>query len=67
MEVTAKLLDGQAGKQVEIAEKGRSPLIRLLKMIHFNDWVSYYAALLNNVDPTPVERITKLKEEMAKR
>ena len=66
MEVTAKLLDGQAGKQVEIAEKGRSALIRLLKMIHFNDWVSYYAALLNNVDPTPVERITKLKEEMAK-
>ena len=66
MEVTAKLLDSKAGKQVEISEKGRSPLIRLLKMIHFNDWVSYYAALLNNVDPTPVERITKLKEEMAK-
>ena len=66
MEVTAKLLDGHAGKQVEIAEKGRSALIRLLKMIHFTDWVSYYAALLNNVDPTPVERITKLKEDMAK-
>ena len=66
MEVTKKLLDGQAGKQLEIVEKGRSPLIRLLKMIHFNDWVSYYAALLNNVDPTPVERIKKLKEEIAK-
>ena len=66
MEVTAKLLDSQVGKQVEISEKGRSPLIRLLKMIYFIDWVSYYAALLNNVDPTPVERITKLKEEMAK-
>ena len=66
MEVAKELLDAQAGKQVEIAEKGRSPLIRLLKMIHFIDWVSYYAALLNNVDPTPVERITKLKEEMAK-
>jgi glucose/mannose-6-phosphate isomerase len=66
MKVTAKLLDSQVGKQVEIAEKGRSALIRLLKMIHFIDWVSYYAALLNNVDPTPVRRITRLKEEMAK-
>lgn len=64
MKVTAKLLEGQTIKQVEIIEKGRSALIRLLKMIHFNDWVSYYAALLNNVDPTPVYRITKLKEEM---
>ena len=67
MEVTAKILDDKAGKQVEITESGRSPLIRLLKMIHFNDWVSYYAALLNNVDPTPVDEITKLKEELAKR
>ena len=67
MEVTAKILDDKAGKQVEITESGRSPLIRLLKMIHFNDWVSYYAALFNNVDPTPVDEITKLKEELAKR
>jgi len=67
MEVTGKLLEDKAGNQVEVTQSGRSPLIRLLKMIHFNDWVSYYAALLNNVDPTPVEKITKLKEEMAKR
>ena len=66
MDVTSKLLNSQVSKQVDIAENGRSPLVRLLKMIHFNDWVTYYAALLNNVDPTPVERITKLKEEMAK-
>jgi len=59
-------LESQVSKQFEIAEKGRSPLVRLLKMIHFNDWVSYYVALLNNIDPTPVDRITKLKEEMAK-
>lgn len=66
MDVTSKLLESQVSKQFEIAEKGRSPLVRLLKMIHFNDWVSYYVALLNNMDPTPVDRITKLKEEMAK-
>ena len=39
--------------------------IRLLKMIHFNDWVSYYAALLNNVDPTPVNKIQELKLKIA--
>ena len=66
MEVSSELLTGNVGKQIEIQETGRSPLVRLFKMIHFTDWVSYYVALLNEVDPTPVERITQLKAELAK-
>ena len=65
MDVSSQLLMGNVGKQLEIQETGSSPLVRLFKMIHFTDWVSYYAALLNEVDPTPVDRITQLKTELA--
>ncbi len=66
MDISSQLLTGNVGKQIEIQETGPSPLVRLFKMIHFTDWVSYYAALLNEVDPTPVDRITQLKTELAK-
>jgi len=32
----------------------------------FGDWVSYYLALLNRVDPSPVKTIDYLKEKLAK-
>ena len=38
---------------------------RLLEMIIFSDWISYYLAEFNNVDPVPVDTIMKLKNKMA--
>ena len=37
----------------------------LVKLIHFTDWISYYAGLLNNIDPTPVIRIQTLKHKIS--
>mgnify|MGYP000999479817 CR=1 FL=1 len=34
---------------------------RILKMVSYVDWISYYCAILNNTDPTPVNKIAKLK------
>lgn len=40
---------------------GEDVLSQKLSMLLLGDWVSYYLALLNNVDPTPVETIEKAK------
>ena len=61
MRISSTLLESSAGSQLEISQSGENRVERLLKLIHFTDWVSYYAALLNNVDPTPVNRIQELK------
>ena len=61
MNISSKLLDLKAGLQINIKQDGINKIHRLIKLIHFTDWISYYAALLNNVDPTPVNRIKELK------
>ena len=61
MRISATLLESNAGSQIEISQLGENRVERLLKLIHYTDWISYYAALLNNVDPTPVKRIQELK------
>jgi len=66
MKVTQDILSERDVNQIEIFEIGKSPIMRLLKLIHLLDWSSYYIALLNAIDPTPVDRITQLKTEMAK-
>jgi glucose/mannose-6-phosphate isomerase len=37
----------------------------MLSLIHFGDYVSFYLAMLNGVDPTPVETIVFLKRRLA--
>ena len=50
--------------QLNIEQSGNNKFERLLKIIHFTDWISFYAALLNEVDPTPVNRIQELKSKI---
>ena len=64
MDITSKIIKN-SGDQLEISQSGANKIERLLKLIHYTDWISYYAALLNKIDPTPVKRIMQLKSEMA--
>ena len=66
MEITSSLLKSVSGEHVIISQSGENRIERLLKLIHFMDWVSYFAALLNKVDPTPVNRIQELKNKITK-
>jgi glucose/mannose-6-phosphate isomerase len=36
----------------------------MLSLIHLGDWVSYWLALLNGVDPSPVPVIEQLKADL---
>ncbi|MBI5332795.1 MAG: bifunctional phosphoglucose/phosphomannose isomerase [Candidatus Aenigmarchaeota archaeon] len=49
----------------EVHARGTGLLARMFSTIYICDFISYYLALLNNVDPMPVDAITKLKQHMA--
>lgn len=48
----------------EVETQGESLLARMFSIIYLGDFVSYYLALLNRVDPSPVEIIEELKKKL---
>jgi len=49
---------------VEVHSKGAVRLERMFSLIQIGDFTSYYLAVLNEVDPTPVEVIQDLKNAL---
>ena len=37
-------------------------LTRIMQLVYLGDWVSFYMAIVNGVDPTPIPLISKMKE-----
>jgi len=64
-QVTQEILTRQGGACETIEARGESPLAQMLSAIHFGDYVSFYLALLYEIDPTPVKAIDYLKERLA--
>jgi glucose/mannose-6-phosphate isomerase len=44
---------------------GGGRLARMLSLMLLGDFASVYLAYLNGVDPTPVDKIDRLKKELA--
>jgi glucose/mannose-6-phosphate isomerase len=65
-EITKKIVSQYAAGVNEVWSQGLSLLTRMFSLIQFGDWVSFYLAILNNQDPTPVKAIEHLKNELAK-
>jgi glucose/mannose-6-phosphate isomerase len=66
VDITKHLVSHYAAGVTEVWGEGRSLLARMLSLVHFGDWLSFYLAILNGVDPTPVAAIDHLKSELAK-
>lgn len=66
MEVTKGIINQYASKVIEVHSEGISLLARMFSLIYLGDWTSYYLAILNGVDPTPVKVIDYLKNELGK-
>ncbi|MCX5685922.1 MAG: bifunctional phosphoglucose/phosphomannose isomerase [Candidatus Omnitrophica bacterium] len=66
MDITKKILAKAGVKAIEVNSLGSSLLARIFSLIYIGDFVSFYLAILNKRDPTPVERIAYLKKELAK-
>lgn len=65
-DVTKDILNDMDIMQHEIHAEGNNNIERLLDLINFGDWLSYWCAILHNTDPSPVEKIDQLKEALAK-
>lgn len=52
---------------LEVYSSGNSLLARLMSLIYLGDFVSFYLAILNKIDPTPVDNITFLKNQLSKK
>jgi len=65
-EVTKELLDRAQIPHKDLQFDGDSLLSEILQMTYFTDYVSFYVALLNGADPSPVTSIDYLKDRLAK-
>ena len=66
--VTAQILDRNRIKyDFLMIEPSPSPLGEIIQVIHFGDYVSFYLAMLNNVEPNPVTIIQYLKDKLAEK
>ena len=65
IEVTKELIAPSVGEITEVWADGSCLLARLFSLLCLGDYVSFYLAMLNGVDPTPVERIEELKRRLA--
>ena len=65
MNIVKALIEKCGAEVHDVHSVGESQLERMLTLIQFGDFVSYYLAVLNGVDPTPVNVIEQLKRSLA--
>jgi len=64
-ELSQKLLSGMRPLPIVVQAEGDNLLAQLLWLINLGNFVSIYLALLNGLNPTPVEMIERLKTALA--
>lgn len=65
-DVTRELLDRAGIPHHTLSFRGGSLLSEILQLTYFTDYVTFYLALLNGADPSPVRSIDFLKDRLAK-
>ncbi|TAK89066.1 bifunctional phosphoglucose/phosphomannose isomerase [Patescibacteria group bacterium] len=63
-EVSNRLLSGTMPAPIIVTAQGQTKLQQMLWSMLLGDFVATYLAMLNQVDPVPVELIEKLKKEL---
>jgi len=64
-QVTSELLKQNNISHEVIDSQSKGELSQMMSLIYFGDWVSYYLAILNDTDPTPVKAIDYLKKRLS--
>ncbi|MDZ7690410.1 MAG: bifunctional phosphoglucose/phosphomannose isomerase [Balneolaceae bacterium] len=65
MEITQELIKGQADSITILKTRGKSRLAQMFSLVQLADWTSFYLAIVNNVDPSPVPKIDLFKSKLA--
>ena len=63
MKICKELMEERVNVE-EVEVKGESLLARMISTVYLGDFVSYYLAVWNRVDPSPVEIIEKMKKKL---
>lgn len=63
-EISDRLLSGNRPKANVVEAQGATPLEQIVWTVTFGDFVSLYLAILNEIDPTPVDLVEKMKKEL---
>lgn len=66
MDIAKKIFKKREVDVIEIKSMGKELLARIFSLIYMADFVSFYLAILNGIDPSPVDRISYLKMELSK-
>ena len=64
MDITRALIKEHVAQITCVKSHGKSLLARLLSLIYIGDFASFYLAILNKINPTPVGRIGRLKDSL---
>lgn len=67
MEICRDIFEKKSNPVIDIVGEGASLLEQYYYLLHLTDWISFYLARENDVDPAPVEAIDYLKAELDKR
>lgn len=67
MEIVKGIIEKEGVKVIEVESCGEILLSRMFSLIQLGDFVSFYLAILNGEDPTPVKVIDFLKNKLAKK
>ncbi|HLB66477.1 MAG TPA: bifunctional phosphoglucose/phosphomannose isomerase [Candidatus Saccharimonadales bacterium] len=62
--VSERLLSGKRPAAIVVDVQGKNPIEQLLWAVALGDFVSIYLALLNNLNPTPVDLVEKFKKAL---
>lgn len=63
--ISSRLLSGRRPAPITVEAVGDTVLDQLLWLMALGDFVSIYVAILNGLNPTPIDLIEKLKKELA--
>ncbi|MCJ7578195.1 MAG: bifunctional phosphoglucose/phosphomannose isomerase [candidate division Zixibacteria bacterium] len=66
MEIVKGIIEKEGVKVIEVESCGETLLSRMFSLVQLGDFTSFYLAILNREDPTPVKVIDFLKNELAK-
>jgi len=66
MNITSDILEGKVDQIIEVSSVGESALERMLSLVMIGDYLSLYLSIAYGKDPTPIERISTLKDKLSK-
>jgi glucose/mannose-6-phosphate isomerase len=66
MEICREIFEKKSGTVIDIVAEGASLLEQYYYLIHLIDWISYFLAKENGVEPDSLEAVDFLKGELAK-